>query len=374
MQIRDAIYLDVNAGALLHPEVIKALSSPDLLLGGNPSSIHAHGRKAKNLINDARSRIAQSLGLYSREASRSVFFTSSGSEANQLAIKSIFVPFIQQKKKIHWITTKVEHSCNLKMVEWVEGFGGEVSFLPVDSQGRANVSALASLVRPETALVSLIWVNNETGVINDIETFAHECLKLKLPLHLDGAQAWGKIPVELEKLSAIGVSFAAFAAHKIGGLSGNGVLWAKDIKNVFVTPGTENTAGIYTMGVAASQIDLARQADLAQLRNRLQTWVTSTISGVIVNGGEAPRVAGTLSLSYNGISKQGLVQSLDLEGFSVSSGSACASGNPEPSHVLRALGRTFEQASAATRISFNSDTRWSDLERFGAALEKFSSP
>jgi cysteine desulfurase len=370
MQIRDAIYLDVNAGALLHPEVIKALSSQDLILGGNPSSIHAHGRKAKNLISDARSKIASSLGLHSREATRSILFTSSGSEANQLVIKSTFIPLVREKKKIHWITTPVEHSCNLKMVEWVKGFGGEVSFLPVDSQGRANISALASLVRPETALVSLIWVNNETGVINDIESFARECARLKIPLHLDGAQAWGKLPVELEKLAELGVSYAAFAAHKIGGLSGNGVLWAKEIKNVFVTPGTENTIGISIMGVAAAQIDLSRQPELAGLRDRLQSLITSKISGVIVNGGDAPRVAGTLSLSFDGISKQGLVQSLDLEGFSVSSGSACASGNPEPSHVLRAMGRTFEQASAAARISFGPEMPWSDLERFALALEK----
>ena len=224
--LRDAIYLDANAGVLVHPKVGEALRAilQDEIFGANPSSVHVHGRKAKHLVLEARDRVARSLGALSTPDS--LVFTSSGTEANQLVIRSIFEPLLESKQRAHWITTPVEHECNLQMVDWLKDRGGEVSFLPVDSNGSPQVSALASLVRPDTALVSVIWVGNETGVISPIEDFAKACLNAKVPLHSDGAQAWGKLPIDLDRLSKIGLTYAAFAPHKIGALSGTGVLWS----------------------------------------------------------------------------------------------------------------------------------------------------
>ena len=254
-----ATYLDVNAGAHLHPavsEALRGLIQEQDVLGSNPSSVHAHGRKAKQYLAEARERVALSLGSPSDD----LVFTSSGTEANQLAIRSVLEPLT----KPHWITTPVEHECNLKMQEWLRERGGTVSLLPVDSNGAPIISELTKLIRPETALVTAIWVNNETGVITDVEALARECREYNkgrgIPLHLDGAQAWGKIPLNLKKL---GVTYAAFAAHKIGALSGTGVLYLKSGAPLVAQMkgkqergrrgGTENVLGIVAAGVAAHE-------------------------------------------------------------------------------------------------------------------------
>jgi cysteine desulfurase len=380
---KDAIYLDANAGVLVHPKVGEALRAilQDDIFGANPSSVHVHGRKAKHLVLEARDRVARSLGALSTPDS--LVFTSSGTEANQLVVRSVFEPILESQQRAHWITTPVEHDCNLQMVDWLTERGVEVSFLPVDSDGTPQVSALPSLLRADTALVSVIWVGNETGVVSPIEEFAQACSKASIPLHVDGAQAWGKLPVELDRLSKFGLTYAAFAPHKIGALSGTGVLWTKKGARLISQirgqqqsnrrGGTENLLGIYAAGVAASQIDAAQlsreQAELAELRDRLQTQIQSRIPGTLVNGETGTRVGGTLSLCFEGIERDGLVQALDLEGYSVSSGSACSSGSTEPSHVLRAIGRSDGLASAGLRISIPSGTNWENLEGFVETLK-----
>lgn len=350
------------------------------VLGSNPSSVHAHGRLAKKYLTEARERVATSLGTSPDD----LIFTSCGTEANQLVIRSVLEPRLTSGKKPHWITTPVEHECNLKMQEWVRERGGSVSVLPVDSSGAPIISEFAQLVRPETALVSVIWVNNETGVITDVETLARECQARGIPLHVDGAQAWGKIPVRLKEL---GVTYAAFAAHKIGALSGTGVLYLKP--GAELAPliqgkqersrrgGTENLIGIVAAGAAAHALQdaayweaMAPGGSVERYRDRLQAVVTAHILSAVVNGGQARRVPNTLSLCFEGVEKDGMVAALDLEGFSVSSGSACSSGVVEPSHVLLALGRSRGLASAGVRISISRETSWEDLERFVPALER----
>jgi cysteine desulfurase len=381
--LRDAIYLDANAGVLVHPRVGEALRAilQDEIFGANPSSVHVHGRKAKHLVLEARDRVARSLGALTNPDS--LVFTSSGTEANQLVIRSVFEPILEAqinaKTRAHWITTPVEHDCNLQMIDWLKDRGGEVSLLPVDANGTPDVSKLSSLLRPETALVSAIWVSNETGVISPAVELARECLKASVPLHLDGAQAWGKIPVNLDELAKQGLTYAAFAPHKIGGLAGTGVLWSKKGARIISQirgqqqanrrGGTENLLGIYAAGVAALQTDASEQNELTLIRDRLQKQIQSRIEGTLVNGGGAPRIAGTLNLCFEGIERDGLVQALDLEGFSVSSGSACSSGVTEPSHVLQALGRSEGLARAGLRISIPSGTDWESLESFVTTLE-----
>ncbi len=376
MSPRFATYLDANAGAPLRPEVrealLRALSSE---LIPNPSSVHAFGREAKKLLNDARENVARSFG--SALHSDQITFTSSGTEASQLAIRSVLEPCFLRGEKPHWITTPVEHDATLRMIEWTRARGGSVSFLPVDSNGSPQASALPELMTPSTRLVSAIWVNNETGVISDIKALSEQAKRANIPLHLDGAQSWGKLRLELQDQ---GIAYASFSGYKIGALAGTGVLW-KDKGAKLSAPtilgtqekasrgGTENLTGIVSLGAAASCVDpLAWESRVRPIRERLEQEVSKRISGVRINGAGAPRVANTLSLSFDGIDRSGLVPALDLAGFAVSSGSACSSGVDEPSHVLMALGHSRGLASASIRVSLYDEIPLEAQNRFIEAL------
>ncbi len=397
---RTAIYLDANAGAPLRPEVVAKLrevlfqeflqeksgssaaaaspSSTSLgsLLLPNASSIHSHGRRAKRWLAEARERIAQSLGP--AVDPEQLIFTSSGTEANQLAVRSELEVALKRGGPVHWITTSVEHDCVIQLKAWAEARGIEVSLLPLDEAGAPQVGRLREWVRPgETALVSLLWVNNETGVMTDVALAASICRELQVPLHLDGAQAWGKLEIDL---AALGARWVAFSSHKIGAPAGVGVLYAgRGAKTEAVLlgkqekgrrAGTENLLGIIATGAAAETLQpTAWQERVGPLRDRLEEWVRSRLPGVRVNGAGAARVANTLNLSFEGLGGEGLVMALDLAGYSVSSGSACSSGAIEPSHVLLAMGRSRDEATSAIRLSLHESTRWEELEGFGLALE-----
>lgn len=388
MSARAAIYLDANAGAPLHPQVREALLS---FLGEphqaslNPSSIHSHGRSAKRLIQSAREAVLASLTSPSSSSltrADQILFTSSGTEANQHVIRSVFEPLLKQGKRPHWLTTRVEHASVLELTDWLKEQGGEISYLPVDENGLPRESLLRESLRPETALVSVLWVNNETGAVADARSFAaalrdaNGSRQARALLHLDAAQAWGKTEIDLAEL---GADFLTFSGHKIGALPGTGVLWAGNPK--VLQPlihgsqeksqrgGTENVLGILSLGVAARALE-PRQWDrrVRPLRDRLEREILERVPGAIVNAASAPRVANTVSVSFDGLEGAGLVQALDLAGFSVSVGSACASGSAEPSHVLLALGRSEAQAKASLRISLVNELPWEELERFLAAL------
>ena len=396
---RTAIYLDSNAGAPLHPRVVEALrilfSAPSsdgaannkqslTVLVPNPSSIHSHGREAKRMLAEARESIARSIGPSTDP--EQLIFTSSCTEANQLAIISALEPHFkkdgqksrQKSEKVHWITTPVEHDSVMQMVAWVKERGGEVSFLPVDEKGQPKIDRLTELWKPgETALVSALWVNNETGVITDVKALTAAVRALGGLIHIDAAQAWGKLSIDVESL---GAHFVTLSGHKIGGLAGTGVTWfARGTRAQPVLlgkqekgrrGGTENLVGIIAAGAAASAIDCAAwQTAVEPLRDRFESAIRVLIPGVHVNGEGSPRVANTSNLSFEGIEGDSLVMALDLAGFSVSSGSACASGVLEPSHVLLAMGRTPKQAMAALRVSLSSTDTWEELESFLATLE-----
>lgn len=262
--------------------------------------------------------------------------------------------------KPHWILTSVEHDCVGAMVRWLEERGGTASFLPVDSKGALRLEELPELFRPETALVSLIWVNNETGVIHDVSAAANVAQSRGVPVHLDGAQAWGKIPVELRSMA--GVSFAAFAAHKLGSLPGTGVLWSREprtVRPIFpgkqergTRGGTENVLGIVAAGAAADALGNDRNKDsVRESRDRLEREILRALPLARIHGAGSPRVANTVNASFSAYGARDLVMALDLEGYSVSAGSACAAGSPEPSHVLTAMGCTREEALGSIRIS-----------------------
>jgi cysteine desulfurase len=264
------------------------------------------------------------------------------------------------------------------MISWFEQRGGRVNYLPLDSTGAPQVAALESLLQPETALISVLWINNETGVIADVGSLAQVAKARNIPLHLDAAQAWGKVKVDL---LALGADWVTFSGHKIGAFAGIGLLWtphAKKIRSNVLGKqdlgrrgGTENLIGIIALGAAAAAIEPeAWSARVQPLRDRLQEEVLRIIPGVLVNGGSGLRVANTLNLSFENLESDGLVMALDLEGYSVSAGSACSSGVLEPSAVLLAMGRTLSQAKAAIRISLPDDLPWSTLQNFVASLDR----
>lgn len=386
-----AIYLDSNAGAPLKPAVLEALLSgfgpgsrpgfrDNCVIIPNPSSIHSHGRLGKRAIAEAKEKIAISLGFGpGKKTDLSQFhFTSSGSESNQTTIRSVFEPLFDQGKTPHWITTAAEHDSNLQMVSWFENKGGQVSYLPLDSTGAPQIHCLESLIQPETALISVIWINNETGVITDVPSLVQVAKKFHIPLHLDAAQAWGKVNIDL---TTLGADWVTFSGHKIGAFAGIGVLWTPYVNKIRSTVfgkqdlgrrgGTENLIGIIGLGAAAATIEPeAWSLRVEALRDQLETEIIKKIPGVLVNGGRSRRVANTLNLSFEGLESEGLVMALDLEGYSVSAGSACSSGVVEPSAVLLAMGRTPAQAKAAIRVSLPDVMSWQLLEGFIDSLAR----
>lgn len=377
-----AIYLDSNSGAPLKPQVVKALQlflENENPLLPNPSSIHFYGRKAKRLVSDAREKLSRSIS--SKTSPEQILFTSSGTEANQWAIRSIFEPLFLKGEKPHWITTPVEHDSVLKMVEWIRSRGGTVDFLEVDQNGSPRIEGLDDLWKKETRLVSVLWVNNETGVISDIQAFSKKISEFNGFLHLDAAQAWGKLDLDVEKS---GAHLVSFSGHKIGALNGIGALWHQagiPLNSILLGSqesgrrgGTENLMGIVSLGAAATSILPGNSAEFTEkfqpLRDRLEHSILELIEGVKVNGQGASRVANTLSLSFSGVDGESLVLALDMEGFSVSAGSACSSGALSPSHVLLAMGRSKQEALASIRISLGGMVSWPELEKLVYSLKK----
>ena len=386
MLAKPEIYLDSNAGASLHPKVKEALQAMlNLDQLANPSSAHALGRKSKRLLNEARDQVCLSLHGFNAashsaaDASR-IIFTSSGTEANQLAIRSVLEPLLNRGIKPHWIISAVEHDSHLQMIPWLIARGGSVTALEVDSEGLPSLDSCKLALKQETALLSLIWVNNETGVILDPSPWTELAQASGFKSHLDGAQAWGKLNLELEKL---GADFVSFSGHKIGAMAGTGVLWTKDGSQASSEAGTilgkqergsrggtENLLGIVSLGTAAAHLDPSTWKNRLQpLRDRFESHIQEHIRGLEVNAQSAARVANTSNLYIPGIAADSLILKLDREGYYVSAGSACQSGVGKPSHVLLAMGQSPERAKSSIRVSFSNDISWDILEGFAAILK-----
>jgi cysteine desulfurase len=381
MPARAATYLDFNAGAPLSKHVIEALFSL-LSEGGsgvliaNPSSTHGAGRTAKKWLTDARIQVAQTLGP--KTQSEQIVFTSSGTEANQLAIRSILEPRLIMGERPHWITSAVEHDSVTRMASWLQDRGGTVSLLPVNKDGVPQVTCIRELWRPETVLTSVIWANNETGVLTDVQTLSETVRELGGVLHLDAAQALGKIPIDA---TSTGAQLLSFSGHKIGALSGTGFLWFdRDLRphpailgaqERGLRGGTENVAGIVSLGAAAAALrPESWMSCIRPLRDRLERVICERIPGVTVNGGGADRVANTLNLSFEGVRGDSLVMALDFCDYYLSTGAACSSGVSQPSRVLMAMGRTPKQAMASVRVSLSDELTWETLDGFLSTLEE----
>lgn len=344
------VYLDHNATSPVRGEVADAVDRALRAHWGNPSSVHAEGATARAAIERARESVASLLGVSARE----IFFTSSASEANNTVLAAL--------ARRHVVTTAVEHPSVEAPLAALEAQGLRVTRLPVDGAGLVDPAVFAAALGPATALASVLYAHNETGVLQPIEALAAHAHARGVPLHADVTQAAGRIPLDLPRL---GVDFASLSAHKLGGPPGVGCLVARGERAVEPLlrggpqergrrGGTENVPGIVGFGVAC---ELARRelptraTALAELRDRLWDGIAAKVPGAVRNGSREHVLPNTLNVCFPGASGELLVQALDLEGVAVSSGAACASGSVEPSRALRAYGLDLASARASLRFS-----------------------
>ena len=368
----ELLYLDHNATTPIDPAVRNAMLPWLENEFGNPSSVYALGRRAAAALAKAREQVASLVGAQPSE----IIFNSCGTEATNTAILSALA--IDPDKR-HIITSTVEHSATIKLCEHLATRGYEITWLPVDKDGLLDPDRLEAAITSETAVVSLLWANNETGVIFPVEEIAAIAARKKAPLHLDAVQAAGKVPINLSEL---GVQYVSLSAHKLYAPKGVGALYVN--RRARFTPllrgsqeeskrgGTQNVASIVAFGKAAelAQAHLLASAErIAKLRDRFEKTILSTIDGVRRNGTDEPRLPNTSNLSFTGIEAETALLLFDKEGLCCSAGSACSSGSINPSHVLTAMGVTRDEARASLRFSLGRTTTDADIDH---ALEIIS--
>lgn len=348
-----AIYLDHNAGSPLDERVLDAMLPYLREQQGNPSSVHRYGRIAREAVEQARIQVA---ALVQATPSQ-VIFTSGGTEANNLAVFGAMGPYPQG----HLAISAVEHPSLREPVLALQAQGIEVTEIEVDSQGRVNPLTLEATLRPDTRLVSIMWANNETGVLQDIATLSEGVRTQGSLFHTDAVQAVGKVPLDFRHS---GAHLMSLSAHKMGGPKGVGALIVDssvDIVPLFQgggqekgrRSGTENVAAIAGFGKTAelASLELNQRAhEWSHLREYLEQALRQ-LPGVILFGGKAERLPNTLFFTVPGIEGETLLMALDKAGIGVSSGSACDSSHHQPSHVLLAMGVASELAQGAIRVS-----------------------
>lgn len=365
MSIRQ-IYLDNNATTQPLRQVIEAMEEAMTVSFGNPSSGHSRGDLARRVLERARASVAQLLGV----ADDCVVFTSGATEANNLAILSS-LPTDSAKGRI--VTTTVEHSSILKLCDQLEDDGTDVDRVPVDSNGLVDLTRLeCSLVAP-TSLLSVQWVNNETGVIQPIEAIAKIAADKGIPLHVDAAQALGKLNLQV---AALPIDYLSVTAHKIHGPQGVGALYVRPGRTIRPLvrggpqesgrrAGTENIPGIAGFGQAAAARAPRLEeiaAYVARLRDGFEKRIQAGLADIAINGASISRVTGSTNIRVDGVDGQALVARLDRDGVYCSQSSACTNMRPEPSYVLRAMGLTEEEAHSSVRFSFSEMNTLADAE------------
>lgn len=351
-------YFDHNATTPVAREVLESMTEVLRAGFGNPSSAHAEGQMARRLIEDARRQIASNIGASATE----LVFTSGGTEANNLAILGL----VRDRPGAHVITTAIEHAAVLEPCRQLEREGVQVTYVPVDASGVADVAAIEESLRPETVLVSVMHANNETGTLQPASEIANLVRQRRaggqqIYLHSDGVQSFGKLPVNAREL---GVDLYSMSAHKIHGPKGTGALYVR--KGVPLRAvqfggkhererraGTENVAGAVAFAKAA-EIACGNPAfdSIPILRNRFEQRILDEVSATRINGNRDQRLPNTSNIHFDGVGGEAMVIALDMRGFAVSSGSACSSGSIEPSHVLLAMGLAPEEARQCVRFSW----------------------
>ena len=358
------IYLDHNATTPVAPEVFAAMEPYLREEWGNPSSSYRFGSKLKAALETAREQVAELIGASPRE----ILFTSGGTESDNTALHAMVRA---DPAKRHLITSAVEHSAVLSYCRGLESLGFGVTYLPVDRDGLLSVADLEAAITPETAGVSLMWANNETGVIYPTKEIAALCKSRGLLFHCDAVQAVGKVPIEVHHIP---VDYLALTGHKFGAPKGIGALYVR--RKVPFTPliqgghqergrrgGTESVPLVVGLGAAAV---LARKKlptydrAVRPLRDALESGLLAAIPGATVNGHPTQRLANTANLHFPGVDSEALLLLLDQAGICASSGSACLADSPEPSHVLAAM-KGHQEASQSVRLSVGIATAPKDM-------------
>lgn len=365
------IYLDNNATTHLADSVRATLRAAIEQDFGNPSSAHRSGEKTRRAIVEARDAVSALLGASADD----LLFGSGATELNYWVLTHA----LRQSKRPHLITTEVEHSCVLETATSLEATGVRVTRLPVEHDGRINIEQLLRTIERGTSLVSIQWVNNETGVIQPIHEIGEICMAMDVPFHCDAAQAIGKIKVDF---SESGIDYLTVSAHKMHGPSGIGALCAKN-RNALtpllrggsqehgLRPGTENLLGIVGFGAAARERASSFNAACeftTELRDHFEALILQAVPHVVVNGNIGYRVCNTTNLMFPGLDGAAIVALLDRAGVRCSQSSACTSSRPEPSYVLQAMGLSEEDAFASVRFSFSNRNTLIEAETAAAEV------
>jgi len=359
------VYLDHNASTPVHPEVVAAMLPYFSERFGNPSSVHGFGREAREGLETGREQIAHFLRVGKEE----IVFTSGGTESDNMAVKGVAMA----RKAGHVITTKIEHHAVMRAVQTLETQGFAATYLDVDGYGMVDPDALRRAIRPDTILISIMHANSEIGTIQPARELGRIAREHNIPFHMDAVQTFGKVPLDLD---AFNIDLLSFSGHKIYGPKGvAGLYIRKGTKMVSLQhggeherrrrAGTENVAGIVGFGKAVEirGRDMAAEGErLVELRERLWQGLSRRVPEVRLNGHPTERVPGTCNVCFRHVESESIVLGLDLKGIGVSAGSACTSGNVEPSYVLVAMGVPVEWAMGAVRHSLGRSTTAEDID------------
>ena len=353
----NVIYLDNNATTQVAPEVLKEMLPYFSEFYGNPSSMHTFGGMVEHRVTEARKRVAELLGASPEE----IIFNSCGTESDSTAIRAAI---LSNPNKKHIVTSRVEHPAVKNLYEYLSKNGYRVTFVPVDRKGRLDLDNLYKNLDEDTAIVSIMWANNESGVIFPIEEIGGVLKEKGIVFHTDAVQAVGKIPIDLKKID---VDMLSLSGHKLHGPKGVGALYVR--KGTKYSPfligghqekgrrgGTENVASIIGLG-KASELAATNLSDentrVKRLRDKLENEILKRVPNTMVNGDRDNRLPNTTSIAFEYVEGEAILLMMDEFGICASSGSACTSGSLEPSHVLRAMGVPFTAAHGSIRFSLS---------------------
>jgi cysteine desulfurase len=367
------IYLDNAATTPLSPEVLEAMMPYLTGRYGNASSIYDTGRDARRAIDDARKQVAGLIGARTNE----IHFTSGGTESDNWALKGI--AFARRSKGNHIITSAIEHHAVLETARWLETEGFDVTYLPVSASGIVNPEDVKNAIKDRTILISIMAANNEIGTLQPVEAIGAIAREHKIPFHSDAVQAAGAIGVDV---NAWQVDLLSLSGHKFHGPKGTGALYVRSGTRILPLlhggaqernrrAGTENVAGIVGLGEAAERAGMMMDENaekITRLRNILIDGITGAIPHVRLNGDRTNRLPNNANLSFRYIEGEALLLHLDLNGIAASSGSACASGSLEPSHVLLGMGLAAEDAHSSLRFTLSEATTHEEINTVLAIL------
>ncbi len=360
------VYLDHNATTPVLPEVLEVMLRYYREDFGNPSSVHRYGRRTRVAIDDTRDCVADMLGA----PAAAIFFSSGGTEANNTILKGVAAAL--QGHGRHLVTSQIEHPAVLDTCAYLAHQGYTVTYVPVDKHGLVDPEAVRDALTDATILVSIMYANNETGVIQPLADIAHLVRQRGILMHTDAVQAFGKMPLRVDEL---GVDFLSFSGHKLYAPKGIGGWYARPGAPLHpllhgghqergIRSGTEHVAGIVALGKACAIAvsDMHQEWERQQqLQQRLEHGIREQIPEVRIQGAEAPRLPNTTNVAFAGVEGEALLMSLDLQGVALSTGSACSSGSLEPSHVLRAMGVPAAYLYGALRCSLGRGTTLADI-------------